>query len=383
MPDPSDNGNRLALLAHDLRTPLAAMRLTAELISKEPLSSTQTNRLEILIRAIDNLTGMTSDLVKAASASGTRPSSEPVLVQELLHDTTDLFRMAANARGLVLTTEYDDTVEGCATRFPGHLARTVATLLDNAIKYTSDGMVHLSATCRAPDTGEIDDAMLHVTVSDTGPGLKDADIASVFKPFVRGTAGYAAGDGAGLGLWGASELLREIGGSLNVTSPEQGGCQFEVSVPVMAGAAAIEAAIGMLPEKPAFEGPLSGHFLIVDDNGTNRRLLAALLESFGASLQEAGNGREALEAVSKQKFDAILLDLHMPGMSGLDVAKSLKEKSPVNGPAVIAVTAAHESADRDALRETGIETVIAKPISPADLYGTLSEALSRASRTGT
>jgi len=383
MPDPSDNGNRLALLAHDLRTPLAAMRLTAELIAKEPLSNTQTNRLDILIRAIDNLAGMTSDLVKASNASGMRPTSEPVLVHELLQDTTDLFRMAANARGLVLTTEYDDTVEGCATLFPGHLTRTVATLLDNAIKYTSDGMVHLSAICHAADMGQAGEGVLHVTVSDTGPGLKDADIASVFQPFVRGSAGYAAGDGAGLGLWGASELLREVGGSLNVTSPEQGGCQFEISVPVVAGAAAIDAALGALPEKPAFEGPLSGHFLVVDDNGTNRRLLAALLESFGASLQEAGNGNEALEAVANHKFDAILLDLHMPGMSGLDVAKLLREKSPVNGPAVIAVTAAHESADREALRETGIETVIAKPISPADLYGTLSETLSRASRTGT
>ncbi|GGB38928.1 hypothetical protein GCM10011316_08700 [Roseibium aquae] len=361
-----------------MRTPLAAMRLTAELIAKEPLSDTQRTRLEILVRAIDNLTGMTSSLVYAG-ASGGPPQAEPAGVHNLLEDTANLFRLAANANGLVLTTNFDPTLEGSVTLYPGHLTRTVATLLDNAIKYTGNGMVHLSACCRIRDPASSGGIVLEVTVTDTGPGLKEADIDSVFKPYVRGTAArHAAGGGAGLGLWGASELLKEVGGTMEVSSPEQGGCQFVISFPVTAGEAAHAAAFAEMPAKPTFDGPLNGHFLVVDDNGTNRRLLAALLESFGASLQEAGNGREALDAAANNSFDAILLDLHMPGMSGIDVARHLNETANGSRPAVIAVTAAHESADPETLRETGIDTVIAKPISPAALYGTLSEALCRA-----
>lgn len=360
---------RLALLAHDLRTPLSAMRTTAELIGQGSLDLKQRANLDLLLRSIDTLSDMTGELVTAARPGGAH-SCAATDAETLVHDIADLYRSLAEARGLDFHVDIAGEGAGVDARNSGSLRRVLLTLIDNAIKYTPAGKVSVTMTV----SGGADEAgqTFEITVADTGPGIDPEEKARLFNPFVRGKAGQASGDGAGLGLWGARQLLEGIGGTLHHVNLPGGGSSFEVQVPVSKGD------VRQDPVRPLEEaipsGPLKGHFLIVDDNETNRRLMAALLESFGATFETAENGTLATEKVRSGAFDAVLLDLHMPGESGLDVAGRLAAKQQGVSLPIIAVTAALEAVSDRQLRDAGFLDVLTKPLSPADLYRVLLRA---------
>jgi CheY-like chemotaxis protein len=359
---------RLALLAHDLRTPLSAMRTTAELIGQGRLDSKQRANLDLLLRSIDTLSDMTGELVAAARPGGAQ-SSAAADAKMLVRDIAELYRPLAEARGLGFRVVIAGEDSGVEARYSGPLRRVLSTLIDNAIKYTPAGKITVSMTVSG-GAGELEQ-VLEIAVADTGPGIDPEEKARLFNPFVRGKAGEACGQGAGLGLWGAGQLLEGIGGTLRHANLPGGGSSFEVQVPVSRGVVRQDPTGSVEEAVPS--SPLSGHFLIVDDNETNRRLMAALLESFGATFETAENGKHATEKVRSGAFDAVLLDLHMPGESGLDVAGRLAAEEGAPLP-VIAVTASLEAVGDRQLRDAGFLDVLTKPLSPADLYGALLRA---------
>lgn len=374
MPDPSDVESKLALLAHDLRTPLTAMRLTADLIGTEALSITQQDHLQVLTRAIDALTRMTSELVDAAARVQNDRDTNRVSVSSILHDQADLFRAAAAQKGLELKAELEDMGTGWHVERSGNLSRAVATLLDNAIKYTEHGSVTLRAT-PCVSGANVNRTLFQISVQDTGPGIDDGEAERIFRAFERGSAGQSGTAGTGLGLWGASDLLREMGGELRVFPGADGGSRFVITLPVQRD-------IDQLPEGEAEEtepalkalptGPLSARVLVVDDNHTNRHLLAALLESFGVTSVEASSGEEAFEILKTDRFDAVLLDLYMPGMNGTECAEAWQSAFGTDLPPIVAVTAGVETIDAAELKAGGIHEILAKPLSPVELYRVLS-----------
>ncbi|MFC6654240.1 hybrid sensor histidine kinase/response regulator [Roseibium salinum] len=368
MADHDDDSVELALLAHDLRTPLAAMRLTAELIGNA-LNKAQTEQLAILVRSIDALTQMTGELIKAAEP-GTSPESAPVRIADIVSDVAGLFQAAAGAKNLLLETSVEDAARDCLTRHGGALRRVLATLVDNAVKYTPEGGVRVEIRALAPD--DAGRAWVSVAVADSGPGIDAAERARLFRPFVRGRHGRETGPGTGLGLWGTEHLVREIGGALQLTRSETGGSRFEVEVPCE-GQGTGDAAPATATRRPAAL-PHPAHVLIVDDNDTNCRLLEALLESFGITSQIANSGEQAIEMVGKGSFDAALLDLHMPGMSGVETAEELRHLRSEADLPLIAVTAAAESVSDERLRQVGFQDVLTKPLSPAALFEALEVA---------
>jgi len=381
-----DDSVKFALLAHDLRTPLAAMRLTAELIGSGPLNDAQKDQLAILIRSIDTLTEITGDLIHEAQP-GPGAETAPVRIGDVVADVAGLFRIAAEAKGLSFGIAIDDTAENIVTGHGGALRRVAAILLDNAVKYTSEGGIRVdvreipSGDDDAPGDGRV---WLRLSVTDTGPGIDPEEQARLFRPFVRGRHGRETGPGTGLGLWGLAQLVREMGGHLELTRAETGGSRFDVHVPVDpvegGGEVLSTAADSGKPALP--EGRLSGHVLIVDDNDTNCRLLEALLESFGISSEVAKSGEQAIGLARNGSYDAVLLDLHMPGMSGVETAEELGKLRSGNELPLIAVTAALESVGDDNLKRVGFQDILTKPLSPAGLYEVMAEALGARSASG-
>ncbi|KZM51023.1 ATP-binding protein [Labrenzia sp. OB1] len=375
-----DDSIKIALLAHDLRTPLAAMRLTAELMGNRPLDDTQTEHLSILIRSIDALTQLTGDLIPS-TGSGTGSAS--IRVADVVSDVAELFRIAAEQKGLSFQLSLEEPVKQIVTRHSGALRRVLTTLLDNAVKYTPKGgiavRVHL-----LPAEGTAEHEMLSLCVEDSGPGIDSEEQARLFRPFVRGRHGRETGPGTGLGLWGTQQLLQGLGGQLQLTRGEAGGSRFEVRIPAEGGTAGAGDRDGKVDissssatvrgQAPTASG-LSAHVLIVDDNDTNCRLLEALLESFGISSEIARSGEQAIGLVGKSTFDAVLLDLHMPGMSGVETAEELRHLRPEFELPLIAVTAALESADDDRLQQAGFQETLTKPLSPLALYEAMVRAL--------
>lgn len=369
MADDPKNSDEIALLAHDLRTPLAAMRTTAELIAKGELSELQNECLAILLNSIDALSDMTGELIHSVLPEAPRagfPKDAAVLIREV----SDLFRPMAERKGLCfeLALEGNEVLIEAMRAVP--LRRVVTTLIDNAIKYTGEGSVTVTLQSESAD-GQ-NGASLKISVADTGPGIDPMERHRLFAPFVRGRTGRESGEGAGLGLWGAVQLVKGLGGKLRLISPKSGGCRFEIFVPLTEG-------LEPVSDTQAVEGfdndrRVDEHVLIVDDNETNRRLLSALLESFGMTCDQAESGPEAIEMLRARAFDAVLLDLHMPGMTGLEASAKLREVRAGEKIPLIAVTAAMESIGDRRVKEAGFLEVLAKPLSPAHLFQALEHA---------
>jgi len=368
MADQDEDSVKLALLAHDLRTPLAAMRLTAELIGTGPLNDTQSEQLSILIRSIDALTQMTGDLV-AEAGPGAAAEGAPGRVDEVVREVADLFQVAASAKGLSLKVTVDDNARGLWMVRGASLRRVVTTLLDNAVKYTSDGGITVGLSALQANDGELAEQLLaRLTVSDSGPGIDPEEGARLFRPFVRGRHGRKTGAGSGLGLWGTEQMMHDLNGRLSLERPEGGGSRFVVEFPVEADGQDRPAEPCAAPPQAETTGLAPMHALIVDDNETNCRLLAALLESFGITTDSARSGEQAIALVKKGGYDAALLDLHMPDMSGVETAERLRALRGETELPLIAVTAALEAVGDRQLREAGFREMLTKPLSPAALY---------------
>lgn len=354
----------LALVAHDLRTPLNAMRLTAELIAQGPLQPQQQERLGILLDAIDALSAMTGDLIQRGrpkQATGPqKPNEDARLILQSVHD---LFAAVAERKRLDLIVTLTEQPLLLTQQVAIAFRRIVTTLLDNALKYTQRGSIRLDL---APAT---EPGQLQLVVTDTGPGIDVLERSRLFRPFTRGTAGRAGGSGSGLGLWGARALVEQTGGHLDLTTAPGGGCRFAIELPLAErtgeGAAASR------------EANVEAHVLIVDDNDTNRRLLSALLESFAMTSDQAGSGAAAVAMAARTPYDAVLMDLHMPGMTGMEAAEALRHGPDGARLPLIAVTAALEAVGDRRLRQAGFQEVLAKPLSPSHLYQALELARQR------
>ncbi|WP_417671306.1 hybrid sensor histidine kinase/response regulator [Roseibium sp.] len=362
MTDDPTSAQKLALLAHDLRTPLSAMKLTAELIGTEALTDKQSERLDLLIRSIDALSDLAGDLIR----SGDQGARERSLC-EIVSETVALYRVAADAKGLEISFEADSIDLELPAGKAGAMRRIVTTLLDNAVKYTDSGSVTVTLAKGATAGG---DGVL-LSVEDTGPGIDPMERGRLFMPYVRGAAGKDRAPGSGLGLWGAKQLVTELGGRLTLTSDAPQGSRFEIELPF-----SLRGDPGLGEDGrdgPTIDVP-EAHVLIVDDNLTNRRLLAALLESFAISCTQAASGSDALDRLQGECFDAVLLDLHMPEMDGLETARRIGQMPEGDSIPLIAVTAALESVGDERLREAGFSQVLAKPLAPAELFEAMEPA---------
>lgn len=380
MANHDEDGAKIALLAHDLRTPLAAMRLTAEMIGEGSLDVAQAEQLSVLIRSIDALTQLTGDLLNAGEEVEDTLSAH-YRISEIMLEVTDLFRPVAEAKNLTLDVVCEEDVRGKMVRKGGPLRRVLTSLLDNAVKYTDTGGIIVELSAMTPEVASAsrgdDEYWVSLSITDTGPGIDPDERDRLFRPFVRGRHGKASAPGTGLGLWGTAELVREMKGRLRLSQPKSGGSCFEVQIPLET-----QDAIKRLPDpapssgtEPVVSRPgMTLHVLVVDDNETNCRLLAALLESFGMSCDIAHSGEQAIGLVQKEKYDAALLDLHMPGMSGLETAEELRNLEQGSELPLIAVTAALESIGDQRLRQAGFQEVLTKPLSPALLYKALEHA---------
>jgi CheY-like chemotaxis protein len=364
------------------------MRLTAELIGNGPLNDTQKDHLSTLLRAIDSLDQMTAELITDVAPEPFGGETTET-ISSVIRDCTDLFQVAAQNKGLQLEASLQ-AVAGRARPFQGgKLRRALSALLDNAVKYTENGRITVDViSCPQPqDAGDLPVHALSsgepacwvsVSVTDTGPGIDPEERQALFRPFVRGRTVRDAAPGTGLGLWGTLKTVRQMGGRLLLKPSDGGGSRFEIHIPAAHPVSRTEQAQAEGPDQGAAEKPreLPDQVLIVDDNDTNCRLLAALLESFGVASDIVHSGEQAIGYVQKGDYGAVLLDLNMPGMGGIETAEELRAFRSAEELPLIAVTAALEAFGDKRLRSTGFQEVLAKPLSPSALL----EALVRAQR---
>jgi signal transduction histidine kinase len=358
----------LAMLGHELRNPLAAIVVATALLRRLGTDEKQTQVVDVLTRQGKHLSRIVDDLLDISRLTQNKLELRPELIEvkTVIGDAVDTARPQIERRHHRLSVESaPDPVWLHAD--PVRLVQVVANLLDNAAKFTPDG-------------GEIAlqvvavDADVAITVRDSGRGIASEHLSTVFDLFTQpGERADRAGQGLGLGLTLVRHLTEMHGGSVEVASDGPGtGSRFTVRLPIASapGAKAPSA-------DPAVDVARSRRILVVEDNEDVAASLAMTLAHDGHTVRTVHDGSAALEAVQTFAPEVVLLDVGLPGMSGYDVARRLRETESGAPLAIIAVSGYGGGKERTLSRLAGCDAHLVKPVDPDALRAALRSRTAR------
>ena len=349
----------LATLGHEIRTPMTGVMGMSELLLTTPLDSQQRSFTESIRRAGEHLLRLMNDALDLARIESGKLEfdRQPFSLRTLLGDVVELMRPLAIQRGL----QFDDVIAADVAPVvlgdPTRIRQILLNLLGNAIKFTEQGSVGL----RVHTVG---DNGIRFEVVDTGPGLSAEQASRLFQRFEQADGARTAAryGGSGLGLAISQELALAMGGRIDVDSTPGKGTRFVVELPLPhAPAAAARADPVRVAEGASFpmlQRPLE--LLLVEDDATVADVLSGLLGAQGHHVVHVAHGLAALAQSSRARFDIALLDLDLPGMDGLALARQLRIQG-FTAP-LLAVTARADADAEPLARAAGFNGFVRKPI---------------------
>lgn len=358
----------LATISHEIRTPMNAVISAANLLKFSELNPSQRDNVAMLLDAGDVLMGLLNDVLDFSKIEAGKMELEhaEMDVRERLTALSRLWETRARASGLTLTVEVAADMPERVWTDPLRVQQILFNLLSNAVKFTETGEIRVNARWSA------DTRNLQVEVRDTGCGIPADRMGHVFNSFEQVEAGTTRRyGGTGLGLAISRKLARLMGGDLTAESvPGQGSC-FTLAVPVAVEGQAASIRDDIAPGSVTLAGM---SVLVVDDHAVNRRILTLLLEPQGCELTLAENGVEAVELAAARRFDAVLMDMQMPVMDGLEATRRLRLEGQNIDTPVIALTANAMDTHRAAWDALGVADFLTKPIDPTRLINSLARA---------
>jgi two-component system CheB/CheR fusion protein len=372
----------LAMLAHELRNPLAPLRNSIEVL-RTPQADAKSVGLayEIIWRQTQNLTRMVEDLLDVSRVTQGKVTlrKKPVELIAILEQVAGTYRREAEGRGQTLTLKLPPSpvyVNGDGTR----LEQIFGNLLNNASKYTpAGGHIWLTAETEGVKGSQgqyqsdqaLADPEIVVRVSDDGIGLGAEVLPHIFELFMQSSRSLdRAQGGLGIGLTLAKELVQLHGGTIEVYSEGlEKGAEFVVRLPTVSAPSDIRTQIPYAASRPASE---ARRVLVVDDNNDEAESLAILMRLSNHEAEIAHSGAEALDMAKKLKPDVIFLDIGMPGMSGYEVASQLKQQPDMKAH-LVALTGYGQDDDRRRAREAGFSHHFTKPVEPAALLDLVAD----------
>ncbi len=362
-------GEFLAVMSHEIRTPINGMLGMSELLLETRLGERQRRFAETVLHSGQTLLALVNDVLDFARIDEGRLELDDSVfsLRELAEDICALFAVPAERRGLELTCAVAADAAGAYRGDCGRLRQVLTNLLSNAIKFTSSGEVGLRVEAE-PDGDRV---RLCFEVHDTGVGIAPDERDRIFEPFEQASAGTAREyGGTGLGLAISRHLVELMGGTLEVESERARGSSFRFSI-ALPPAADAGAESGGQP--PALHGV---RILIVDDNPTNREVLAGALESWGVRCIAAASGDEALArlrqcAANGDAVEVALIDQHMPGMNGTQLVGAIRAENRLDGLRVVLLNSVSDPEHSGEWRIRGIDAHMAKPVRNHELLATL------------
>ncbi|HVU24434.1 MAG TPA: ATP-binding protein, partial [Opitutus sp.] len=371
----ADEANRakstfLANMSHELRTPLNGVIGYAQVLNKDhELSARNRERLRIVQTSGEHLLRMINEVLDFSKIEAGRMelTTTPFHLPQLLRDIAAAASPRFEQKQIEFLFEPASELPDLVIGDPLKLRQVIDNLLGNAAKFTSTGSVRFAVRVAAPETIEF-------SVADTGVGIGAADLARLFTPFQQAADGRPPEPGTGLGLAISRRLVELMDGRLEVESQPGRGSRFYFSVrlPVLAADAAAGRSTASLIT--GYHGRRR-RLLIVDDVATNRHVLRELLEPLGFELTEAASGVEALAVTGHWQPDAVFLDLRLPGIDGLELARRLRERSDGARLKLIAMSASVLAFNRERAMEAGCDDFLPKPFREDDLLARLGLAL--------
>jgi CheY-like chemotaxis protein len=301
---------------------------------------------------------------------------------ERIEQAMKLLGLRATKKGLTLSWHLHPDVPEVVIADPIRVRQILLNLTENAIKFTERGTVTVEAFVRSRNGSSV---AIEFAITDTGIGIPADKQGRIFEAFSQADGSMTRRfGGTGLGLAISSQLVSMMGGTISVRSePGQGSCfrfHIVVEVPHEPAAAPDQAApaetAGWKPSPS--EPPL--RILVAEDTGINRLVVTKLLEKRGCQVTQASNGEEAVEALDRAEFDAILMDLQMPVMSGFEATAIIRKREQGTGRhlPIIALTAHSMKGDRERCMDSGMDDYVTKPIQPTELMRALERHCARA-----
>ena len=349
----------IATLAHELRNPLAPIKYAVTLAAREQLPATAQRRLDVIDRQVSLMARLIDDLLDISRINRG--------LIDLKRERVDLATLVAAAvettQALIESRQHRVVVKVPSVTLkvdPARIVQVVGNLLTNAAKYTPQGgLIEVAA--------RVDGDQVVLTVSDNGLGLPAADIGRLFQMFsqLRHTGPHAQG-GLGLGLALVRKLVELHGGTVHAASAglNMGSC-FTVALPLrQSGSELLQPSLQTVSpaEPPPPEARPTGRILVVEDNDDGRETLVELIGSLGHAVRSAGTGPDALALAMEWVPDLVLLDLGLPGMNGLQVARALREHHPPERMVLIALTGWGAGSDMERTRAAGFDRHLTKPV---------------------
>lgn len=366
----------LAMIGHELRSPMEAVTAMAELLLASPLDPTQERYADMLHQSARSLLGVLNDVLDFSRLEAGRMELQQVNfdLHDLLQGVGTVLQSRANDKGL---TGGIDIGANCPRFVVGdgpRLRQVLMSFIDNALKFTSIGSVRLHANASEAD-GRL---VLRFDVSDTGVGLSRAVQQRLFLPFVEIDKTLAGEMGStGLGLSIAKKLALLMGGEVGCESVVGQGTLYWFKLP--AGRAQMSAPAAKASKDASPQATLSGHVLLVEDNAVNRMLIGSYLDEFGLTHEVAASGGAAVMSLAAKTYDLVLMDTAMRDLDGVETAKRIRSlHAPSSQVPIVALIAHGLKADGGAYLAAGMDAYVSKPIRGRELHAALAPLLGAA-----
>lgn len=365
----------LATMSHEIRTPMNGVMGMLELMLRGNLSAQQERHAQIAQESAKSLMRIINDVLDFSKieAGQVELESIPFNASDLIDHAISLIMMRADEKGLALSSEIDSRVPPSLVGDPTRITQILLNLIGNAVKFTHEGGVVVSAAY----VGEAGGEALKISVQDTGIGISSEDQAKLFERFIQADSTTTRKfGGTGLGLAISKQLVELMDGDIGVESAPGLGSTFWFTIPVEQKQASETPVEETVESAPCAAPDKSLNILVAEDNAVNQMIVQTFLKMEGHAVTIAKNGREAVDAVQAQRFDVVLMDIQMPVMDGVAATEAIRAlPGPVSSVAIIAVTADAMESDRDKFLDCGMNEYLSKPVQSAALFDAIGRVM--------
>ena len=363
----------LSTISHEIRTPLNAILGIANLIQKTPLNQQQQEYARILLTSSDNLLSLVNNLLDLSKieAKKVRLEQKPIDLGDLVRVLITTFEVKAKEKNIDLLIDFEEDLPRDLLGDQVKLNQILTNLLGNAIKFTDSGHVKLKINVVEREAQHV---VLHFEISDTGIGIPEDKLETIFSEF--GQASYEVNlnyGGTGLGLTISQKILQLYNSEIRVTSREGQGSNFSFDIKFQLNEARQPREV--TPKKGLSKIFESARTLIVDDNPVNIFIISEYLKEWNLENDTAESGAQALEMVKENEYHLILMDLHMPQMDGYETSRAIRNLELPRQPVIIALSASGRGDVNLKQRRAGINDYVPKPFRPDELFDALAHHL--------